>query len=289
MTFVKKISARIIITVSGVLLSVLILTSCEETVHLDLQQTPPKVIIEGLVTNKPGYQSVKISKSVDFYASGSEIPKVANAVVTVSDNLGNVYNFVHNPKNAEDSAGIYLPETPFVGTVGRRYKLSVKVDGVTYEAQDELFPVTTMDSLTYRVDENEEEDPEVDGRFYEVLLFTKEPRDQVNYYYFKFYRNDSLKYNSDTDIYFSNDEFLAEKIDGVESPIFFSKGDKCRVEMYSMSRLGYVYFSDLINILNNDSGGMFGPIPASPRTNLTNGALGFFHVGALDIGEVKIE
>jgi hypothetical protein len=61
------------------------------------------------------------------------------------------------------------------------------------------------------------------------------------------------------------------------------------VEVYSLSRVGYVYYNDLFSILNGDGGGMFGPIPAPPRTNLSNGAIGFFQVSAINISSTKIE
>jgi hypothetical protein len=273
--------------VSAVILS-LLLTSCEEPVKLDLGQTPSKITIEGLVTNHTGYQYVKVKRSSDFYAAG-KTPRVTDANVTVSDNLGNIYTFVHNPHNNSDSVGTYIPQTPFVGVIGRTYTLSVDVDGNNYTAKDELFRVTPIDSLTAKVNADEEKDPELEGRIYNVLLFTKEPRNEKNFYYFKFFRNDSLTYDNDTDIYFSDDEFLGEKIDGVESPVLYSRDDVSRVEMYSISRTGYVYYNDLSNLLNNDAGGMFGPIPASPRTNLTNGALGFFQVSAVDFAELNVE
>ena len=40
------------------------------------------------------------------------------------------------------------------------------VDGQLYEATDRLFYVTPIDSLAYRLDEEEQEDPEVYGKFY---------------------------------------------------------------------------------------------------------------------------
>lgn len=275
---------------SGVagLISLTMLTSCEETVRLDLDQYADKVVIEGLVTNDADYQFIKVTRTADFYEPG-HTPRITDATVTVTDDLGNEFTFIHNPNESEDSLGIYVPQTPFTGEIGRTYKLRVETDGEVYEAQDQLLAVTAIDSLKYKVDEDEKEDPEFKGRYFNVLLFTKEPQDETNFYFFKFFRNDSLKYESDTDIYYSDDEFLSENINGVESPMYFSAGDHCRVEMYSISRRGYVYYNDLFNLLNNDGGGMFGSVPASPRTNLSNGALGFFQVSALDVSEVDIE
>jgi hypothetical protein len=267
-----------------------ILTSCDDPVTLDIDQTQPKVVIEGVVTNHAGRQYVKLSRSAGFYATG-KTPRIVNGTVSVTDNQGNVYTFLHNPNNHADSAGYYLPVPAFTGVIGRTYSLNVQIDGERYTASDYLARVTTMDSLSYKIDEDEEEDTDikVKGRIYELLLFTKEPRDEVNIYLFKFYRNDSLVYNDETDIYYSDDEFLGENIDGVESPVFYSLGDKAAVEMYSISRAGYVYFNDLSSLLNNDAGGMFGSVPAAPRTNVSNGALGFFQVSALDIMGIKLE
>jgi hypothetical protein len=139
------------------------------------------------------------------------------------------------------------------------------------------------------VDEREQEDPEITGKFYELLLYTKEPPDESNYYLFKFYRNDSLTYDWDTDIYYSDDVLLAENIDGIASPIHYGWKDKAKMEMFSLTRAGYIYYADLSTLLNNDGGGMFGPIPGPPRTNLSNDALGFFQVSAISINEMVIE
>ncbi|MFZ6014496.1 MAG: DUF4249 domain-containing protein [Bacteroidota bacterium] len=275
-------SKDIFLSAIGLFIVAALVIACEEPVKLDIGQTPTRIVIEGLITNQPGYQFIKVTRTADFYGSG-KTPRVTNASVIVSDNAGNQITFVNNPRNHADSAGFYVPQTPFTGVIGRTYKMRV------YEAQDEMFAVTKMDSLSYALDADEAEDPEVEGRAYEVLMFTKEPQNEINYYYFKFYRNDSLKYLNDTDIYYSDDEFLAQNINGVESPIFYAIGDKSRVEMYSITRAGYLYYADMWNLLNNDAGGMFGPIPATPRTNLSNGALGFFQVSALDVGEITIE
>ena len=263
------------------------LVACEKTVLLDLEQAPSRVVIEAQVTNQPGSQFVKLSRSVNFYESG-KTPRITNAFVTVSDDEGNEFTYVHNPSNHPDSLGYYLPQVPFTGVIGRTYKLQVEVDGENFEAQDKLLPVTKMDSLKYRINPDEKRDPKIDKQFYEVLMYTKEPPESEDFYLFRFYRNDTLNLYFPSDIYFSDDKTLAEKINGIPSPVFFQLGDSARVEMYSLSRTGYVFYNDLINLINND-GGMFSPPPANSRTNLSNGALGFFQVSAVDIKGLRIE
>lgn len=265
-----------------------LVSGCEETTQLDLRQTPSRVVIEGLLTNKPGYQSVKVSRSANFYATGPA-PRITNATIWVTDDRGGVVDFVHNPRNHQDSAGVYIPAISFAGEIGRTYTLHVTVDGELYEASDKLLSVTAIDSLKFRINEDEQEDPKEPGKVYEMLVFAREPQDEKNFYLFKYYRNDSLMIANPTDIYYSDDELLGENIDGIPSPVYYGVTDKARLEAYSLTRQGYVFYNDLFTVLNNDGGGMFGPIPAPPRTNLSNDALGFFQVSAVQEKESYIE
>jgi hypothetical protein len=265
----------------------IVFCSCEKSVLLDLNQTEPRVIIEGLVTNKPGYQYVKVSRSTGFYQSGPA-PVVDDATVIVRDNDGNEILFVHNPGNDSDSSGYYLPAVPFTGVIGKTYSLSVLINGENYEGTDTMNPVTTIDSLSYRIDDEEQEDPEDEGKFYEVLLYANEPQQTTDFYLFKFYRNDSLKLEGETDIYYADDEALGEDIDAVPSPLYYAPGDVATVEMYSLSRGGFVFYNDLQSLLNSD-GGLFSQPPSNSRTNLSNGALGYFQTSALEKRKITIK
>ncbi|HLT81980.1 MAG TPA: DUF4249 domain-containing protein [Cyclobacteriaceae bacterium] len=263
------------------------LGSCEKEYILRTNPADAKIVIEGLVTDKPGYQYVKISRSTDFYSSG-KTPRVTDALVRVTDSDGVTTEFVHNPGAHPDSSGYYKPVAPFLGALGKTYSLVVIADGQEYRGEDTLYPVTTVDSLTYQINEDEQEDPEHPGRYYEVLIYTREPQETRDYYLFNFYRNDSLTLANPEDIYFTDDIVLAEAINGITMPIFFSQGDKATVEAFSISRQAFVFFNDLSILLNND-GGMYSPPPANCRNNLSNGALGFFRASAVTSMDIVVE
>lgn len=263
------------------------LAACEKTVILDTAQTEPKIVIEGLVSDRPMRQFIRVTRSGEFYGSG-ETPRVTDATVYVTDDTGNRFDFFHNPNNESDSVGYYKPVDGFVGEVGRVYTMTVMVDGKVYTGQDELIRISAIDSLTYHKDLKEEKNTKVAGRFYEVLMYAKEPQETEDFYKFDFYRDDSLSLASETDIYFSDDTALDQDINGIASPIYYSKGDKARVEFFSISRGGFIFYNDLNNLLNND-GGMFSPPPANIRNGLSNGALGFFQVSAIETKEILIE
>lgn len=257
----------------------LMLVSCEKTVILDLDQAPQKVVIEATLTNEFRTHRVKVSRTLDFYQSG-RAPLIRDAVVYITDDAGNRFDFRHNPEGDAAWDGFYYSEHQFAGIVGRTYTLHVLVDGEQYTATDELLRVTSIDSLTQGINFREFLNPRTAGRYYEVLMYAKEPQETKDYYFFKFFRNDSAIFVGPTDIYFADDEILGEEINGIPSPVLYMKGDVARVEMYSLTRTGYLFYNDLFNLINND-GGMFGSPPVNPRTNVTNGALGFFQVSGV--------
>ena len=259
-----------------------LLTSCEKTIFLDIEQTPQKVVIEAMVSNLEGQQFVKVSRSVDFYAPTGSTP-TSNATVSVWHDVGNEFEFLES-----EEKGVYLPSAKFVGEVGHTYHLTVIVDNVIYEAADRMFSVTKIDSVNYRINRDQQREPNEPGKVFEAIIFTREPQDTKDYYLFKFYRNDTLIVYSDTDIYYSDDTILGESIDGLPSPVYYGKNDTARFEMMSLSREGYLFYNDLSFLINSD-GGMFSPPPANPRTNLTNGALGFFQASAIDTLTLVIE
>src|SRR4051812_1185699 len=186
------------------ILVVVMLSGCDEAIQLDLKQTPPRMVIEGQLTDVMGLQFVRVSKSQDFYLSG-ETQKISNATVTVTDNTGESIQFIHNPNGAEDSVGYYLPSKNYVGVIDRSYTLNVVVDGSTYTANDKLVRVTTIDSLGYQPNRFEVRDDPSDGKVWELLMYAKEPQETEDNYLFKFYRNDSLIYTNETDVYIFND------------------------------------------------------------------------------------
>ncbi|WP_339697028.1 DUF4249 domain-containing protein [uncultured Roseivirga sp.] len=261
--------------------------SCEETINIDTITSETKVIIDGVITNNADLNFIKLSYTRGFYSKDPN-PAIIDAVVTVTDDANNVVNYVHNPNNDPSKRGVYFPETPYAGSIWTTYHLKVTVDGVDYTASETLLPVTKIDSLVVTIDQEEMEDPEEEGRFYEILFYAREPQDRVDHYLFKFYRNGKTIRDFEGDIYFSEDDFLGEAISGVPTASYYKLGEYAKVEMYSITREAFIFYNDLSNLINSD-GGMFSPPPANPRTNLSNGAFGYFQVSAVDIMEIEVK
>jgi len=269
------------------ILMIVVLAGCDEAIKLDLRQTPPRIVIEGQVTDVARLQFVRITRSLDFYSLGTP-ETITSALVTITDDTGESVTLVHNPRHHPDSTGYYAPLGRFVGTIGHTYTMNVSVDDVTYTASDKLLRVTKFDSLGYQPNRFLDREKPSNGKYMELLMYAKEPQETEDNYLFKFYRNDSLIYTNHLDVYIFNDYGIGERIDGVASPVYYAPGDKARVEMYSITRDGYLFYNDLSTTMNSD-GGLFNPPPANPRSNISGGALGFFQVSSMTSSAVTLK
>ena len=264
----------------------IILLGCEEPYTIEQQQVDTMVVIEGLVTNETKQHLVKISTTTDFYAVGAT-PSVSNAEVRVEDSEGNIFQYDEDP----DLPGHYFSEA-FSGVEDRTYRLTVTIQDQQYIAEETLYSVTPIDSLSYFLDEDEreylEDNDDNSERYYQVQFYTKEPPETEDYYLFKFYRDNVLMNGEGEDVYYSDDEFLQENIEGVSFNDWYRLGEMASMEMYSISREAYLFYSDVDLTLNND-GGLFSPLPTNPRTNMSNGAMGYFQVSAMVSDSIAIQ
>lgn len=255
--------------------------ACEKTITLDLEQAEDAVVIEAQLTDQPGFNFVKLSRVMAFNGMGAP-PALSGATVSISGEDGIPHAF------EETTSGYYVPtEADYKGTVGQTYQLTVETDGDIYTASERMYYMPPFDSLTIAVDEEELEDPDEEGYFYDVLFYIKEPQETEDYYLVKFYRNDTLQNYNGEDVYVTDDQFLSGDIEAFPGPIYFKENDEARVEMYSLPRDGYIYFLDIASNVNSD-GGMFSGQPANVRGNVQGGAVGYFQVSSLSIAEIVV-
>ncbi|MEN8249538.1 MAG: DUF4249 domain-containing protein [Bacteroidota bacterium] len=258
--------------------------ACEEVIELDINQSPPQLVIDGILTDEDTTHYVRITKSSEF--GSNEAINVTDGLVEVSDELGNVFNYTHNPSGVDSLQGYYFSDQPFAAREYGVYELDVTVEGNNYFALDTLRPISDIDSLTVEIDPMADFFPDNDGMIYQVKLYADEPLETVDFYYFRFYRDSVIEARDQ--VYVFDDRILNGSLDGLPSPINFREGEMASVEIYSLTRQQFVYFMDLSNLLNND-GGMFSPPPANPRTNIQGGALGLFQVSGIRRASILIE
>ncbi|HEY3370929.1 MAG TPA: DUF4249 family protein [Prolixibacteraceae bacterium] len=126
----------------GVVLSLVILVSCEEYYTPALEEVPRVMVVDSRITNDPLQNFLHISKARTFYST-SAVEWVSGALVElVQDNF-------HVVKAREDAPGDYVfPSTPVPGL---RYKLRITYSKDIYESEYIVMPpIPAIDSLYTR-------------------------------------------------------------------------------------------------------------------------------------------
>ena len=180
------------------------------------------------------------------------------------------------------------------GVAGHSYSLTIKWQGQEYHAESYMPPVPTLDSVKLKFTTGDF------GKFdYNIpLIYFKEPQNERNYYLFITQAPYGVWPYS-----ILSDEYLKEYVNGLDvckgnSPDYWINAyphangsggiDDYFIEMHSLTKEGYEYYKSLIQQFRTD-GGSYSSSPASPPTNLDNGALGFFRASAVNRVDFKRE
>ena len=258
-------------------LTVFLLSSCEEVINIDLNESDPKVVIEAILKDRPTGNQVTISQSGSYFEPGN-YPVISNATVRLVDNEGNEEIL----KESSSEAGTY-PILESMAEAGKTYSLEVEVDGEIYKATSEMQQPLAVDSVIFDTRNGPLVQDPAKNRVMIVQL--EDPVGEDNFLLFEAEVNGELQ----------PDLFLYDgrPTDGQRASVpfislFLAKGDSVKLNTYSIEKQSYDYYSTLAGLVG--SGFVFSAAtPANPETNWSNGALGFFGTLAMSEMEVVVE
>lgn len=244
------------------LLCLLFLTSCyREPFDVDVSQFASSIVIEGIVTDQEGPQTVKISRPGDI-SDSDNFPRVGGAAVSITENNQSTFSL------QEVTEGVYQTYD-LTGTPGRTYTLIVRIRNQTYTASCVMpEPVRLKEVKFEHIYENSE--------LYEIACSFKDRPDTADYCLFNVYYNRHL-----IDYYLYQDDITdGEEIDLNNFNVLYGPGDQAIIEILTLDRIVYDFYYTLDVIVNNDYDEVsttFIPMTTpNPTTNLDNGALGYF-------------
>lgn len=256
------------------LFSILLLTSCEDPIDVDLNDSEPKLVIEAtmfrLLDNEGGGTEVKLSLTGPFF--DNDIPAITNANVIITDSNNNQSLFTHTEN------GIYTTETNLIPQDNTQYRITVIYEGETYTATEEIETVSPWEK-------NIEQDNEGGflGDEIELKAFFNDPADEENYYYVQI-TSDKGK---DRDI--ASDEFFnGNQIFALYTAEDLEAGDDVFFKIDGIDRNFYNFLFILLQQGAEDGGGPFETQPATVRGNIINETnpdnfpLGYFRVSERD-------
>jgi hypothetical protein len=227
-------------------------------IEIDLKDSEPLLVVEGVFNNRTDTQSVRITSSVGIGDSNSS-PGISGATVTVKDQDGISYAF------RERAPGIYSSRR-MRGIPGRTYSLSITHNGKTYTARSTMPSQVTIDSIGFQ------STTIFSNSRTSLQLIFRDPPQIKNYYRFVLSINE-VKTSS---IFVYNDDFTDGKQvtrDLFDVDVDLKSGDRVAVEMHCIDPVIYRYWFGLDQ---NRSRGGASVTPANPVSNISNGALGYF-------------
>lgn len=240
--------------------------SCyQDVIDLDLSDLESKIVIEGNITNQPGPYTVKISRTVG-YEKSRDFPRVSDAEVVIADDAGNSETL------REIRPGMYWTSS-LRGVPGRTYSLSVNVDGKEYTASCTMPSPLELNSILYDI-------------YDQITLLRCEFIDREgtdDFFRLKIYRNETY-----VETYLYQGRFRDGQSIDIDINTMFLLGDDVMIEMLAIDRTIYEYFSMLGDDVLQSNEGLnialpdFLPVTVfNPKTNLNDGALGYFSAHAI--------
>ncbi|MCC6251208.1 MAG: DUF4249 family protein [Bacteroidia bacterium] len=307
--------------VSLIMLAML-LSACEDRIDLSLEEGESQLTVDGFITfyldsealnSGIEKQMIKLRKTSGYF-NNAPAPPALGATVQVTDALGRTFNFIdiHNTGNYEYSGPFEISLTnPPMGFPGNFYKLYIKYNGEEYNAMAYMDSVPKIDSLKFvhRDAAILGSDTLKAGYIIEQIFTrqsdgsltpTKDIKGEGTCYWFKTFKNDVF-YNNPFDMNLAYDASYGPGSDHVAfipmvvyalNPERFNKGDKVRIECWSIGLPSY-YFLNMARLQMTNEG-MFASPASNVPTNIVNAdkdskakAVGWF--GAASISRITQE
>jgi hypothetical protein len=292
--------------------TVLLTCSCIEEFIPVVQEEKELLVVQGLITDQPESDTIRLSKSMPF-GQQREAKPMSGCNVTISDNFGSQVNLM------ETNAGTYVVPSYFHGVVGRSYTLHIRTNqangNLSYESYPvEMKPVPAVDSIYY---EKIVVEPPFEGYGgideCHIFLDTHDPTNSCRYYRWDFSETWVLRLlfpvdnmtcwvsDKSGDLNIKSTEALDEaRI--IRQPVTYITNvtDRLKreysilVNQYSLNEDEYIYLEKIKNLMV-DVGGLYDKIPASIPNNLfcienpNEKVLGYFSVSAKSSKRIFIQ
>jgi hypothetical protein len=263
------------LSISVIFLICFSFSACEKVIDFNLSDAKEAIVIEANINNGRGPFTVLVSKTSPYFGAKTD-NLISGAKVSVRIENGKPKYFT------EIGPGVYKLEIA-PAPPGYWYIVDVEYEGVTYSARSFLNePVPIIDfSFSY-----------FDGfgffdSGYKVSCYIRDPVGQENYYRLKYFAN-GKPIDDKGEISLFTDKLFDGKVIGLgQRSAVFKETDTLTVELQSIDKAAYNYFSTLENISGTDI--LRSASPANPISNFNNGALGYFSAYSFERKTVVIK
>lgn len=278
---------------------------CETTINPQLDAPERVMVIDAWVNQKMERQEIKITRSQPYFENSAPA-KVSGATVAIEDlDNGTIYNFQEG-----DDAYFWEPSSTPLGVAGHHYRLTVTINGETFEAHSSLGRVPAIDTIKYH---HNPADFLIKQEHYKAEFVAKDPVGTGDVYWIKTWRNGAfLGKPSEVNIAYDAGFTNSQTVDGQVFNLFIRQdllnpldrvpdkqneflppyvaGDSVHVEIHSINPAAFDFLWGVFFHANRPGGfaELFSTPLANVPTNLksldansTTNIAGFFTVSAV--------
>lgn len=279
-----------ILTYTTIILLLVSAIGCTEDMDLQLKDTAPRLVVDGFVSDQVRTHFVRLTTTESYF--NNAVPSaIRNAKVIIKDNGTPV-----ELTESTETAGYYLAPANFVGQAGHLYELTIENVDInndgnfeTYTAQSILNAVAPIDSVGLKYNSIWD--------LWQVLLYAAEPEETDDFYSFSVAVNDSMLTDRYSKLGFVEDRFFdgnyangawVQTISEEDDKVVLKEGDWVKLTMSGITKEFYEFLI-AIDIETGFKAPLFSGPPANVPSNVSNGALGFFHAFSTTTDSVQYD
>ncbi|MCG8412179.1 MAG: DUF4249 domain-containing protein [Bacteroidales bacterium] len=276
-----------------IIIAVVSTTACTEKFDFEFDENVERIVVDAVLTNFEGtkYNYVRLTKTQNKPTQATNqtqvIPVIKDAVIKISDNLGNseTLRYTETYENMRELGSYKIEHLRAVA--GRTYTLEITWQGKTYKAVSRVKSVPQINRIGFRSKYLEAKKETVTI----PLLYFNEPQNTKDYYLLHYTIDGFSGSNRNWGYSILNDVHLTAQVRGIEiddgqsasGTDFYHnipEGSEVKVYLESLTEEAYEFYRSIIKQFESD-GGAFSQAPATPAGNISNGALGLFRCSSV--------
>jgi hypothetical protein len=252
------------------LLMVALLASCVKETDWPLDPAPaPVVVVDGIITDVQGVQSIQLNYSVNDLNEDPAPVSEANVIISNEDSS---WQLTEKPAYS----GRYVTTPTFVAVPGKSYSLLINHNSKIYSAKSEMEPGRFFDPLQFKQNEDDSlyhidwvasafsgDDPAM----WEIILDWSQVPGYTGL--------DSTMYKARVLFYTLPTLDVSQIFAPPVEKITFPAGTIITENRYSLTTDHAKFIREML-METSWQGGLFSSVPANVTTNLSSGAVGWF-------------
>ena len=250
---------------------------CQEKINIKLDETFTRLVVDGSFSTDTIIQKIKLTTTSDYFHN-QPAPTVSGAKVMISDGDTSIMLTENN-----NAPGVYETKNAFYCVKDKTYTLSISDIDVDNDGTDEEYtaqsklvrPNSEIDSIKLKYNERWD--------VWVINSYAWDPPTK-DFYLMRVYKNGVLLTDSVSE-YFVTDDVLfngnytngisSQFLDQSKADEVIRQGDTITLEIDGINEDYFNYLLELQQELQGSNPLFSGP-PANVRSNINNGALGFF-------------